>query len=122
LIVLAMFVFWLGAVSFQSWTHLVWRDEVKALSIALRGNNVFVMLRELCWEGHPAVWYLLLRAAHSLFPRPEILLLISLMVAAVALLILVLRAPFSLPILALLLIARFSLYEYSVMARNYGIS
>jgi len=122
LIALAMFVVWLGVVSFLAWTHLVWRDEVKALSIALQGDSVFSMLKELHWEGHPAVWYLLLRAAHTLVPRPEVLLLVSIVVAAVAVLILVLRAPFSLPLLALILVARFSMYEYSVMARNYGIS
>ncbi|MBZ5660958.1 MAG: hypothetical protein LAO08_11175 [Acidobacteriia bacterium] len=122
LIALAMFVVWLGVVSFLAWTHLVWRDEVRALSKALQGDSVFAMLKALRGEGHPAVWYLLLRAAHTLVPRPEVLLLVSIVVAAVAALILVLRAPFSLPILALILISRFSMYEYSVMARNYGIS
>jgi hypothetical protein len=121
-VALAMFLAWLCVVSFLAWTHLVWRDEVKVLSIALRGDSVFAMLKELRWEGHPSVWYLLLRAAHSLFPRPEVLLLVSIVVAAVALLILILRAPFSLPLLALILFGRFSMYEYSVMARNNGIS
>jgi len=122
LIALAMFVVWLGVVSFLAWTHLVWRDEVKALSIALQGDSVFAMVKELRWEGHPALWYLLLRSAHTLVPRPEVLQLVSIVVAALAVLILVLRAPFSLPLLALILTARFSMYEYSVMARNYGIS
>ncbi len=121
-IALAMFVVWLGVVSFLAWTHLVWRDEVRSLSKALQGDSVFAMLKELRGEGHPAVWYLLLRAAHTLVPRPEALLVVSIVVAAVAALILVLRAPFSLPLLALILISRFFMYEYSVMARNYGIS
>ena len=122
LIALAMFGVWLGVVCFLAWTHLVWRDEVRALSKALQGDSVFGMLKELRGEGHPAVWYLLLRAAHTLVPRPEVLLVVSIVVAAAAMLILVLRAPFSLPLLALILISRFSIYEYSVVARNYGIS
>jgi hypothetical protein len=117
-----MFVVWLGVVSFLAWTHLVWRDEVKPLSLALQSGTVYAMIKELHWEGHPAVWYLILRAAHALIPRPEVLLLVSIIVAAVAVLILVLRAPFSLPFLALLLFSRPLMYEYSVMARNYGIS
>lgn len=121
-IALAMFVAWLCVVSFLAWTHLVWRDEVKVLSVAIQGDSVFAMFKELRWEGHPSVWYLLLRAAHALLPRPEVLLLVSIVVAAVAVLILVLRAPFSLPLLALILFGRFSMYEYSVMARNNGIS
>jgi hypothetical protein len=122
LIALAMFVVWFGVVSFLAWTHLVWRDEVRALSLALQGDTVFAMLKGLHGEGHPAIWYLLLRAGHALVPRPEVLLLVSILVAAGAMLILVLRAPFSLPFLALFLLTRFSLYELSVMARNYGIS
>jgi hypothetical protein len=113
---------WLGVVSFLAWTHLVWRDEVRALSLAVQGDNVFAMLKGLHGEGHPALWYLLLRAAHNLVARPEVLLLVSLAAAAVALSILVLRSPFSLPFPALILLTRFSIYEYSVMARNYGLS
>ncbi|MGD0581198.1 MAG: hypothetical protein ABSC08_20060, partial [Bryobacteraceae bacterium] len=96
--------------------------EVKALSRALEGDAVFAMLKGLHGEAHPAVWYLLLRGAHALIPRPEVLLLVSVVVAAAAILILMLRSPFSLPFLALLLMGRFTLYEYSVTARNYGIS
>ncbi len=117
-----MFAAWLVVVCLLASKHLLWRDEVKALSIALKDDSVFAMLKELRWEGHPAVWYLLLRAAHTLVPRPEVLMFVSVAVAAIALLILVLRSPFSLPLLALILMGRFSLYEYSVMARNYGIS
>jgi hypothetical protein len=122
LVALAMFAVWFVAVSFLAWTHLVWRDEMRALSLALRGNNVFAMLQGLHGEGHPAVWYLLLRGAHVLVARPEALLLVSIVVASAAILILLLRSPFSLPFLALLLIVRFTIYEYSVVARNYGIS
>ena len=121
-IAMALFVAWLAVVSFLSYTHLVWRDEVRALSAALQGDTAWAMVKGLRWEGHPAVWYLLLRTAHGLLPRPEVLLLVSVLVAAAAVLILVLRSPFSLPILGLLLIARFSVYEYSVVARDYGIT
>src|ERR1039458_1676265 len=58
LIALAMFVVWFGVVSFLAWTHLVWRDEVRALSLALQGDTVFAMLKGLHGEGHPAIWYL----------------------------------------------------------------
>ncbi len=120
-IALAMLVAWFGFVSVLAWTHLVWRDEVRALSLALQGDTVFAMLKGLHGEGHPAIWYLLLRATHVLVPRPEALLLVSIVVATVAMAILVFRSPFGLPILALILISSFSMYEYSVMARNYGI-
>jgi hypothetical protein len=122
LIALAMLVAWLGVVSVLVWTHLVWGDEVRALSLALQGDTVFAMLKGLHGEGHPAIWYLLLRTTHALVPHPEALLLVSIVVATVAMVIFVLRAPFSLPFFALILMGRFSIYEYSVVARNYGIS
>ena len=118
----AMFAAWFGVVAVLTSAHLFWRDEVRALSIARGGDHVFAMLNGLRGEGHPAVWYLLLRAAYTLVPRPEVLPFVSVFVAAAALLILVLRSPFSPLFLALILMTRFSVYEYSVMARNYGIS
>lgn len=119
---LGIFLLWLGFVLFMTLNHVVWRDEVRALSLALQGENILDMFRAIHGEGHPAVWYLLLRGAHALFARPEVLQLVSLMVASIAILLLIFRSPFSLPLIALLLISRFSIFEYSVMARNYGIS
>lgn len=113
---------WLVAVIFLVLHHAFWRDEVRALSIALQGDGLPAMLRGLHGEGHPALWYILLRGAHALIDRPEILPIVSLMVAAAAVLLLVLRAPFGSALLLLLLFSRFCGFEYSVMARNYGIS
>jgi hypothetical protein len=122
LIALVMFASWLAIVLFLAWNHVVYRDEVRALSLALQGGNVATMLEGIHGEGHPAIWYLLLRGAHALVPRPEVLQVVSIIVAFAAVLLLVLRSPFSLPLIALLLLGRFSIFEYSVMARNYGIS
>ncbi|HXJ40511.1 MAG TPA: hypothetical protein VNH18_14615 [Bryobacteraceae bacterium] len=117
-----IFLAWLGVVVFLACTHLVWRDEVRAMSVSLKGGNVFAMLKGLHGEGHPAVWYLLVRAGHALVPHPESMLLVSIAVGAAAILVLLLRSPFSLPFLLLLLATRFGIYEYTVMARNYGLS
>src|SRR3954451_8457570 len=63
---IAILVSWIAAVAFQIMHHVMWRDEVRALSIALNGDNPIAMLRGLHGEGHPALWYVLLRAAHAL--------------------------------------------------------
>ena len=119
---LLLFASWLGLVLFLSWHHAVWRDEVRALSLALQGENFFTMLRGIHGEGHPAVWYLLLRGAHTLVARPEVLQIVALIVASAAFLLLLLRSHFSLLVIALVLVGRISIFEYSVIARNYGIS
>jgi len=48
--------------------------------------------------------------------------IVALIVASAAILLLVLRSPFSLPLITLILAGPFAIFEYSVMARNYGIS
>jgi hypothetical protein len=117
-----LFVVWFGLVLFMAINHVVWRDEVRALTKALDGDNVFAMITGLRSEGHPSLWYLLLRGAHDIIPTPEVVPIVALIVAAAAVLLLLLKSPFSTPVLALLLLTHFAVFEYAVMARNYGIS
>ena len=102
--------------------HVMWRDEVRALSLALRGTDLVSMFQGLHGEGHPALWYLMLRSAHLVVGRPEVLPAVALLVAIAAALLLVLKAPFPWPVICLILLGHFFIFEYSVMARNYGIS
>jgi len=117
-----LFCAWALLVVILAWNHVVWRDEVRAYSFALQGRNILGMLKGLHGEGHPALWYLLVRAGHALVPRPQVLQVVAFLIAFASMLLLVLRSPFSALALALLLSSRFALFEYSVMARNYGIS
>jgi hypothetical protein len=119
---LALYLAWLATVVFLAAHHVFWRDEVRAMTNALRGDNLAAMLIGMRVDGAPALWYLLLRGAHALVARPEILPILALSVAAAAMLVLVLCSPFELPLIALVLFGRFCVFEYSVMARNYGIS
>jgi hypothetical protein len=116
------FFVWICLVSLMAWHHDFWRDEVRAFSIAISGRNVVEMFKSLHGEGHPAVWYLLLRSSYFVFRSPTVLPLVSICIAALAALLLVLRSPFSWWMIALLLLNNLLLFEYSVMARNYGIS
>ena len=113
---------WAVLVIFLATQHVFWRDEVRAFSVALQGENLLEMLRRLHGEGHPAVWYLLLRGAYELVQSPLVLPVVSMLVAFGAAALLALRSPFAFPFVALLLLGRSFLYEYSVSARNYGIS
>ena len=75
----------------------------------------------IAWRGHPALWYLLLRAAHGITGRPEVLPLLALAIAAAAAWLIVWRSPFPPALIGLILASHFFIYEFSVMARNYGI-
>ena len=119
---LLMLVVWLVAVVLLARQHVFWRDEVRALSLALQGDNVFAMLAALRGEGHPALWYLLLRGADVVFDTPLVLPGVALAVALAAMAVLTWRAPFASTGLALVMFSRFGVYEYAVMARNYGLT
>ena len=119
---LPLYFVWLALVIYLAVHHAVWRDEVRALSFALQGHNIFDMFKGLRGDGHPVIWYLMLRGSHAIYDTPRVLQIVSLVVAAMAMLILLMRSSFNLFILTLLCASRFAIYEYSVMARNYGIS
>ena len=53
--------------------------------------------------------------------RPEVLPLLAFAVAVAAAWLMVWRSPFPRPLIALILASHFFIYEFSVMARNYGI-
>ncbi|MCC8968549.1 hypothetical protein H8A95_41300 [Bradyrhizobium sp. Pear76] len=113
---------WIALAGFQISRHVMWRDEVRALTIALNGDDVIAMLRGLHGEGHPALWYLLLRGAHAVFNRVEVLPGVAFAVGLVTVALLIFRSPFPRPLVLLLITGHALLFEYVVMARNYGIS
>jgi hypothetical protein len=118
----ALFAIWLGLVLLLVSNHVMWRDEVRALTMALSGDNVFDMIRGVQGEGHPLTWYLLLRGAHAIVPMREVMPAIHVLIAAAAMAVLLWRSPFRLWFLALILLSRFGLLEYAVISRNYGMA
>ncbi|MET0362789.1 MAG: hypothetical protein ABW048_13665, partial [Sphingobium sp.] len=118
----ALLVLWFVLVLFMASHHVMWRDEVRAFSLALEGGGIGDMLAGLRGEGHPALWYLLLRAAHDVIPFRQVLPGMAMLIAGGAMTLLVLRAPFRLPVIALVMTSAFALYEYTVVARNYGVA
>lgn len=116
-----MLAIWLAAVAYMAWNHAFWRDEVRALSFALSGSNLTEMFAVVRGDGHPLIWYLLLRGAYALTGSVAVLPAIALIVGVGAALLLVYRSPFGLLPVALLLFGKMLFFEYAVMARNYGI-
>jgi hypothetical protein len=101
--------------------HEFWRDEVRALSLAMDSSSISDLARSLTDDGHPMLWHLLLFGGWHLTSSVLVLPAMSLLIAAAAVMLLTVRAPFPLWLKALFLFG-LPAYEYSVMARNYGIS
>lgn len=117
-----MLIAWMLVVCLQINNHTMWRDEVRALSIALDGNTVFDMIRTLHGEGHPAIWYLLLRASYAVFGSVGVLPATAFIVGAGAVALLTVFSPFPRLVIIGIIFSNLLSYEYVAMARNYGIS
>ncbi|MBV9747412.1 MAG: hypothetical protein JO157_01235, partial [Acetobacteraceae bacterium] len=118
---LGLFLAWFAVAGWLAAGHVMWRDEVRALTLALSGDNVRAMLVAIHGEGHPALWYLLLRGAHVLIGNAA-LPAVAFAVGASAAALFAWRAPFRPLVIAAVLFSAFCLREYTVLARNYGIS
>lgn len=119
---LLLFVCWLALAIWLTATHVYWRDEVRAFSLALSGSGYAEMLRTVHGEGHPALWYLILRAGHDIFPHREVLPVAGALIGIAAMAILTFLSPFRAVIVGIVLFSFYGAFEYVAMARNYGIS
>ena len=119
---LVLFLLWLALIFWFESSHTFWRDEVRAFSLALSGSNYVEMLRNVHGEGHPALWYLILRAGHDIFPYREVLPAAGLLIGIATMAVLTFLAPFRTVIIAAVLFSFYGAFEYIVVARNYCIS
>jgi hypothetical protein len=118
---LAVMVAYASIVIVVAFRHELWRDEVRALTLAI-DNGFLEMLGKLRHEGHPALWYLILQIGFGLFHSVRVLPVASALIAASATYLFLSRSPFRWWQKVLFAFGVFPLYEYSVMCRNYGIS
>jgi len=73
-------------------------------------------------EGHPLLWYLLLYIGKSIVNTPLVLPVTSIAIAFIAVAIFMFFSPFPFWLRCLFIFGVLPFYEYSVVARNYGIS
>ena len=99
----------------------MWRDEVRALSVATRSASWPDLVRSLHAEAHPVLWYALLRVGYSATHSILVLPVTALVIAAVAAFVILRFAPFPISMRLLCVFGVYIGHEYSVVARNYGI-
>ena len=115
-------LFWAGCIIVVSIHHELWRDEVRALSLALSTESFLDLPDALRNEGHPMLWYLILRLGYLLIQTPVVLKIASIAIASVSIFLFFRFSPFPIWLKLLFLGTVLPAYEYSVMCRNYGIS
>lgn len=113
---------WLAIVLFVASHHEFRRDEVRAWSLAREARwpwELFPLIRN---DGHPVVWYALLYLGLWVVNSPLVLPVVSVLIAFAAVVLFMRFAPFPLWFRCLFIFGGLPLYEYTVSARNYGIS
>ena len=101
--------------------HEFWRDEMRALSIAISAPTFADLPFYLKNEGHPILWYAFLKLAYNCFHATWVLPLCSFIFSFGIVVLVMFRSPFTLLIKLLLIFGVYCLYEYGINARNYGI-
>lgn len=98
--------------------HEMWRDEANVWLMA-RELSPLALLKEIKYQGHPCLWYLLLMPfAKAGLPFRSISF-VSYIVMAVTAGLFLYKAPFYKPIKAIVLFSPAFTYYYAVVARNY---
>ncbi|MGC3972814.1 MAG: hypothetical protein QM771_00315 [Nitrospira sp.] len=117
-----LFIAWGVTVSLIATHHEFWRDEVRALSLVVQSSSLSDLFTSMQNEGHPLLWYLLLYTGYGTTGSVVVLPLLSFIIAGASVYLLIFFSPFPRWMKTLFIFSGLPLYEYSVMARNYGIS
>lgn len=101
--------------------HEMWRDELQAWLIAKDSASLTDLARNMRYDGHPPLWYLLLYAVSRFTVDPVAMQLLHLAVATTAAYTFARFAPFTRTQRALFCFGYFPAYEYAALSRNYAL-
>lgn len=110
-----------SVIALQLWltlSHLPWLDEYQALQIALQSPDMARLLENLRYEGHPPLWYLLLRGAAPIASPWWTLAAVAAPMAVAIQAVILLRAPFARLDRLLIATGTFVLFEYGAVSRS----
>ena len=108
-----------AVVAYAVFHHEPWFDEAQAWLVARDCDLGALCTSELRYEGHPVLWYLILKMAIACHLPYEAIGYLSGAIAVVGMGILLAKSPFPKPLAALLPFTFFLCYQYAVIARSY---
>ena len=99
--------------------HEFWRDEMQAWLIARDVPNLAALFEQVHYEGAPPLWSLLLRALTLITHRPEIVQVLTWLLAGATVFMITAFAPFNRLQKTLIVGNYYLLFEYGTVCRNY---
>lgn len=101
--------------------HEMWRDEIQAWLLARDSTSLTDLFRNLRYEGHQAIWHLLLTPLSRVTASPVIMQAAHLLIAATTVYLTARYSPFNRPQKFLIVFGYFYFYEYALISRNYAL-
>jgi hypothetical protein len=101
--------------------HEMWRDEVQAWMIARSSHSIGDVLHNIRYEGHPALWYLVLFPISKLNRSPETMQVLQFVIAVANVGLVLKYAPFSKLQKALFCGGYYVIFDYGTISRNYSL-
>ena len=99
-------------------THRPWFDEWQSLQIAVQSPTIADILDNLRYEGHPPLWYLLLRLTAFVVPTYWVLPTVALAIALPTQWLILQRSPFPRWQRLALALGVFVMFEYMTISRS----
>ena len=118
LIQIAMLLAWIFISFYTIFHHVMWRDEVRNFMISINGSDTIRMIV----NSHPVVIYLIQKVGYFFTGSYYVVPVLAFVISLLAMVIFIFFSPFGLLFKALFVFGYPALYEYTVMARGYGIS
>ena len=101
--------------------HEMWRDEHQAWLVARDAHSLPQLFQNVRYEGHPALWHLFLFAFTTFTHDPFIMQVFHILISTAFVFLINRYAPFSLLIKILITFGYYSLYEFNIISRSYGL-
>ncbi len=112
-----------GLVLYTASKHEPWADEAQAWLLARDFSWFRLLVSELRYEGHPAIWFTILSPAIHVFHLPYSCFgYLAGLLAIVGLGVLIFMAPFPRALRYLICFSFFFVYQYAVVARPYVLA
>lgn len=102
--------------------HEMWRDELQAWLIARDTHSISQLVHALSYEGHPALWYLLLWIPAGFSPNPAGMQVINFLISITLAGVIVSARMLPRSIRVLFVFSFFLFYQYGVTARSYALA
>jgi hypothetical protein len=102
-------------------SHQPWPDEYQALQLAVMSPDIATMVDWLSYEGHPPLWYLILRGLSYMMDPHDTLWIAALLCAIPTLWVILFASPFSRTERLMIATSEFVLFESLTVSRSMSL-